>query len=164
MLVEALPAADYVVDSEAAFADKLGSSTEEMQNAGLEPMLFVADRFDIERRWRRHLLEAKDRESHALRMTKDAAFTYPGYLAHINAIPAIEMDIARGLAFLLPKECFERLEFKRQPDGRPSRLEVEERTPQQVGLSLIWGARVTLKPFPTFRFVFDTSRSNEPPS
>ena len=71
-----------------------------------------------------------------LSLTTREGAAHPGYLAHVGDIPAISMQMAKGSAFLLPRECFSRLEFKRQHDGRPARL-----TPRELssrGLACTW--------------------------
>ena len=141
---------------EYVFADQLMAAAGELRKADLEPLLFVAERRDLYGRWTR-------RSRITRRMIGDLAITtsegtaYPGYLAHVGDIPAICMPMVKGSAFLLPRECFSRLEFKRHSDGRPARLTPRELYQFRVGLYLEWSVRVFLKQLPAFRFVFEHS-------
>ena len=148
---------DYYSREEYTFADQLIAAERELRNADLEPLLFVAERRDLYGRWTRRRSRIRRGMIGDLLLTTREGSVEPGYLAHVGDIPAIAMPMVKGSAFLLPKECFSRIEFKRQHDGRPARLNSSELFQFRVSLSLEWSVRVVLRDLPAFRFIFEHS-------
>ena len=154
---EKLDTRDFDSRKEFEFADQLIGAAQELRNADLEPLLLVAGRRDLYGRWTGRRSHIRGEMIGELWLTTKAGAAYPGYLAHVGDIPAIAMPMVKGSAFLLPKECFSRIEFKRQPDGRPAHLTPRELYQFRVGLYLEWSVRVVLRELPAFRFIFEHS-------
>ena len=148
---------DFDSRKEYEFADQLIAAARELRSADLEPLLFVAERRDLYGRWTRRRSRIRRGMIGELSLTTREEAAHPGYLAHVGDIPAISMQMAKGSAFLLPRECFSRIEFKRQHDGRPARLTPRELSQFRVGVYLEWSVRVILRQLPAFRFIFEHS-------
>ena len=146
------------VRTEREFAEQIRAKAAELRGAGLEPLFFVAHHRDLYGRWRSPRSALNEQRIGGLTLRKHDGFVEPGYLTHVDDIPAIDMPIINGSAFLLPRECFERLEFKSQRNGQPARLDLHEQPESRVDLTLVWCARVTLRPLPAFRFFLGNSR------
>ena len=154
---EQLDTRDFDSRNEYEFADQLIGAARELRNADLEPLLFVAERRDLYGRWTRRRSRIRRGMIGELLLTTREGSGEPGYLAHVGDIPAIAMPMVKGSAFMLPMECFSRIEFKRQHDGRPARLNPRESYHFQIGLYLEWSVRVVLRELPAFRFIFEYS-------
>lgn len=147
---------EVTVKSAKEFADELDEAAAELHDAGFEALLFIASRRDVDYRWRSELVGEDLNQARPIHIEKHEGYAHPGYLLHANGIPAIRMTIRHDSAFLIPRECFDTVRFTRSPDGAAARLVVNEEPDQQVSLALVWGALVTLRNLPTYRFILAT--------
>ena len=137
-----------------AFASALNTADTVLLGANLSSLLFVGSRRDANSRWR-PVDRDTPKEEWPIRFEKLEGFVDPGYIGHVNGIPAILVPIQSGTAFLVPRELFRRLEFSKQDNGRALSLHSSEEADNQVKLDLTWAAHIDLQDLPVHEFHFE---------
>ncbi|MEL7452891.1 MAG: hypothetical protein AAGJ50_05910, partial [Pseudomonadota bacterium] len=141
-----------------AFASALHTADTVLQGANLSPLLFVGDRRDANSRWR-PADRNTPKEDWPIRFEKLDGFVDPGYIGHVNGIPAILVPVRSGAALVVPRELFRRLEFSKQHNGRALALHFSEEADNQVKLDLTWAAHIDLEDLPVHEFHFEVDSS-----
>ena len=144
---------EHHVSSASEFAALLQDAEKRLRTTGLDPLLILARKRDAHLRWLQDSREAVP-EDHPIVFETLEGFVEPGYMGHLNGIPAIQMPIQSDTALLMPRECFAKAMFTRKANGQPVALQATEIENYKVRLEIAWSVKIVLADtLPAWRFL-----------